>query len=188
MWQGGPVNRFLVTGVSGAGKSSVARQLRAWGHYAVSADADTALCGWTDARGSRVTRPDQPDASWLAAHRWEWDAARLDELVTRATELGVATWWLCGKAANAVQVAGRFDAAFLLEIDRDTMADRMRRPERGNDFGRVGDSLDTALAGYGQFVASWRRFGARSVDASRDVATVAEDLLLAAAMTVLRPR
>jgi hypothetical protein len=46
VWQGGAVNRFLVTGVSGAGKTTVARQLCAWGHHAVSADSDTVLCGW----------------------------------------------------------------------------------------------------------------------------------------------
>ena len=87
-----------------------------------------------------------------------------------------------------MELAGRFDAVFLLEIDQQTMAARMRRPERGNDFGWVGDSLDAALAGYLPFVAGWRRFGARSVDATRDVATVAEDLLLTAAMAVLPPR
>lgn len=67
------------------------------------------------------------------------------------------------------------------------MAGRMQRPERGNDFGRVGDSLDAALAGYRPFVAAWRRFGARSVDATRDMATVADDLLLTAATALRLP-
>ena len=182
------MNHFLVTGVSGAGKSTVARQLRAWGHHALSADADTILCGWHDPQGRRVTRPAHPDSTWLAAHRWEWDPDRLDELITEADELGVPTLWLCGQAANAVDLSGRFDAVFLLDIDEDTMATRMQRPERGNDFGRARDSPDAAVAGYGPFVASWRHFGALSVDATRDLATVAEDLLLTAAMAVLRPR
>jgi broad-specificity NMP kinase len=182
------VNRFLVTGVSGAGKSTVARQLCAWGHHARSADADTALCGWYDGQGRRVTRPTHPDAAWLAGHLWRWDASRLDEIIVEAEQAGARSLWLCGQAANAVELAGRFDAVFLLDIDQQTMAARMQRPERGNDFGRVGDSLDAALAGYLPFVAGWRRFGARSVDATRDVATVAENLLLTAALAVLPPR
>jgi hypothetical protein len=158
------------------------------GHHALSADADTALCGWSDAQGQRVTRPDHPDAAWLAAHTWRWDPARLDELIAEADELGVPSVWLCGQAANAVELADRFDAVLLLEIDQTTMAVRIRNPNRGNDFDRIGASLEVALAGYLPFVANWRRYGARSVDATRDVATVAENLLLTAVMTVLPPR
>jgi hypothetical protein len=38
----------------------------------------------------------------------------------------VPTWWLCGQAANGQDLAGRFDAVFLLEIDQDLVAGRMR--------------------------------------------------------------
>ena len=100
----------------------------------------------------------------------------------------MASLWLCGQAANAVELADRFDAVFLLDVDQQTMAGRIQRPERGNDFGRVGASLDAALSGYGPFVAAWRRIGAHTVDATRDVATVAEDLLATAAMAVPRHR
>jgi hypothetical protein len=182
------VNRFLVTGVSGAGKSTLARQLLAWGHHAISADGDAALCGWYDSQGLRVTRPAHPDAAWLSGHAWRWDPARLDEIIIEADLAGVATLWLCGQAANALELADRFDAVLLLEIDQGTMAGRMRRPERGNDFGRVGDSLDTAVAGFGSFIAAWRRVGALSVDATRDVVTVAEDVLLTGAMATLGRR
>jgi len=188
VWQGESVHRFLVTGVSGAGKSTIARQLHAWGHHALSADADPVPCGWYDTQRRRVTRPAHPDAAWLAAHQWWWDPGRLDEIIAEADQVGAASLWLCGQAGNALELAGRFDAVFLLEIDQRTMAARMQRAERGNDFGRVGDSLDAALAGYLPFVAGWRRFGALSVDATREVAAVAEDLLMTAAMAVLRPR
>ena len=188
VWQGEAVHRLLVTGVSGAGKSTIARQLRAWGHHALSADADTVLCGWYDVQRRRVTRPAHPAAAWLAVHQWEGGPGRLDEIIAEAERVGAASLWLCGQAGNALELAGRFDAVFLLEIDQRTMAARMQRAERGNDFGRVGDSLDVALDGYLPLVAGWRRFGALSVDATRAVAAVAEDLLLTAAMAVLRPR
>jgi hypothetical protein len=146
------------------------------------------LCAWTDAQGRRVLRPVHPDVAWLATHQWRWDPGRLEEIITGAAQCGVATLWLCGQAANAASLAGRFEAVFLLEIDQQTMAARLRHPQRGNDFGRVGDSLDAALAGYLPVVAAWRRFGAPSIDATRDVVTVAEELLMTAAMVVLRQR
>lgn len=111
--------------------------------------------------------PAQPDAAWLAVHAWRWNPARLGEqLIAEAEQFGVASLWLCGQAANALDLVDRFDAVLLLDIDQATMPGRMQRPERGNDFGRVGDSLDAALAGYRPFVAAWRRVGARRVDAT----------------------
>jgi hypothetical protein len=180
------VHAFLVTGVCGAGKSTLARQLRDWGNEALSADADTALCGWADAWGRRVARPACPDAAWLSAHRWVWDPDRLDEIITEARRADAVSLWLCGWAANAVDLADRFDAVFLLEIDQPTMVARLGQPGRGNDFGRVGDSLHAALAEYLPLVAAWRRRGAICIDATRDLVTVAEDLLMGAAMAVLR--
>ena len=112
---------LLVTGVSGAGKSTVARRLSAWGHRALSLDADDRLCSWTDLDGHRVARPEQPDTPWLAAHHWRWDPARLDEIIAQARADGVETLWLCGQAANAGELVDRFDAYFLLEIDQATM-------------------------------------------------------------------
>ena len=100
----------------------------------------------------------------------------------------MASLWLCGQAANAIDLADRFDVVFLLDLDEQTTAGRMQRPERGNDFGRVGASLDAALSAHGPFMVAWRRTGALSIDATRDVATVAEDLLASAALAVLRHR
>jgi hypothetical protein len=64
---GAAVLVFLVTGVSGAGKSTVARRLAAWGHRAISLDADNRLCSWMDVRGFgerfvELARTGWPDA------------------------------------------------------------------------------------------------------------------------------
>ena len=125
MWQGVAVHTFLVTGVSGAGQSTLARRLAGWGHHAVSADGDDRPCAWTAPDGVRVARPHRPDASWLAAHEWRWDNDRLDQIIAEAARLHAPTLWICGWAANAPELAGRVDAVFLLEIDQQTM-----RPHR----------------------------------------------------------
>lgn len=176
---------YLVTGVSGAGKTTAARKLRAWGHEAVSLDADPRLCGWVDHSGQRVDRPAAPGAAWLATHRWVWDVTRLDDLVEEIRQRPVTTAWLCGQAANAIELADRFDAWFLLDIDQQTMRRRIRGDSRGNDFGRVGDTLHAALASHLEFVAAWRRRGAHTVDATQPLDRVVEDLLMAGAQAAL---
>ncbi|RZU51425.1 hypothetical protein EV385_3252 [Krasilnikovia cinnamomea] len=170
---------FLVTGATGAGKSTVVRGLRDRGHRAISLDADPRLCAWTDAAGRRAVRPAAPDAAWLAAHRWSWDPARLDEIVAAevAGDAGPAAW-LCGYAANAAELADRFDTVFLLDIDLETMRHRLR-DRVGNDFGRAGATAEAADTYYREFTHAWRGRGAVTIDASRDAGAVIAQLLTA---------
>lgn len=164
----------------------MARRLCEWGHRAVSLDGDSRLCCWTDRDGGRVTRPALPDANWLANHQWTWDATRLDEIIADARGEGVQTLWLCGQAANALDLADRFHACFLLDIDQQTMRRRLAGSDRGNDFGRVGNTLAIALSSRTTFVAAWRRHGATTIDAAQNLDRVCEDLLMAAAVAALR--
>jgi thymidylate kinase len=167
---------LLVTGVTGSGKSTVARRMAERGHRAVSLDAVPGLCRWTDADGRRVERPADPDAGWLADHRWTWDPARLSAVVADH-RVGAGAAWLCGYAANAADLGDLFDAVFLLVIDDSTMARRIRHRPGGNDFGRAGDTL-LAAAGYAtEFLDSWRERDIVAVDAARPVDDLVGDLL-----------
>jgi hypothetical protein len=178
----------LVTGVSGSGKSAIARRLTAMGRDAISMDADEQLTGWHDtATGLRTPRPDVPDAAWLAGHEWRWNPDRLDAIIADARTRNDALF-LCGLAANGLDLADRFDACLLLEIDRTTMTQRLRDPSRGNVYGRTAASHDHALAAYDTFVASWRRYGAVTIDATEPLDTVAGEVLMSAASALyLRP-
>ena len=178
----------LVTGVSGSGKSAIARRLTAMGRDAISMDADEQLTGWHDtATGQRTARPDVPDAEWLAEHEWRWDPNRLDAIIADARTRNDVLF-LCGHATNGLDLADRFDACLLLEIDRATMTRRLRDPNRGNVYGRTDASHDHALAAYDTFVASWRRYGAVTIDATEPLDTVAGEVLMTAASALyLRP-
>jgi adenylate kinase family enzyme len=176
---------FLVTGPTGAGKSSVARRLQQRGHHALSLDADRQLCAWTDADGHAVVRPAEPDRAWLAGHRWTWDRDRLDAIIAEAAQRRVDVLWLCGYAANALHMVDRFDRTFLLDVSRDTMIRRLRGRRAGNDFGRTEETLSAASTYYREFIGVWRRPGVVKIDAGRDLDRVVEDLLLAAMETAL---
>jgi hypothetical protein len=168
---------YLVTGTSGAGKSTVARRLAAIGHQAVSTDATAGLCGWTDAAGRPAERPDQPDATWLTAHNWSWSASRLDGLIESADP--DRPLWLCGNAANQPDFLDRFDLVFLLELDEATMLRRLDDPARGNDFGRIGDSRALLIAERNRVHAAWRARGAIPIDATQPLNDVIAALLSA---------
>ncbi|WP_412738736.1 hypothetical protein [Krasilnikovia sp. MM14-A1259] len=169
---------FLVTGATGAGKSTLVHTLRDRGHRAISLDADPRLCAWTDAAGHRVESPAEPDAAWLSAHRWSWDPSRLDEIIAAGTG---RLMWLCGYAANAAELAGRFDAVFILDIGVETMRHRLRHRAGGNDFGRTEATLGAAEIYFREFTAAWRDRDAVTVDAAGNPQEVTDRVLAAAA-------
>ena len=141
----------LVTGVSGSGKTAVARELTRLGCAAVSLDSYPGLCGWADADGNPVTRPAEPSLEWLAGHNWVWDASVLTELVAAWRISGDGTVFLTGVSASVAEHASLFDRRVLLKIDAATMLARLANPSRTNDFGRAGatsELLRTQFAGH----------------------------------------
>src|ERR1700722_10927520 len=133
------MSAVLITGSAAAGKSAVAAVLAGRGLTCIDDDEDPFLARFVDSSGAVVTEePDDPDLAWLARHRWEWDPARLDELISAAAP---ATLYLCGGADNELELADRFTRVFLLEIDEPTMLARLDT-RQGNEWGRAGDSRE----------------------------------------------
>jgi hypothetical protein len=95
----------MVTGISGAGKSTVATVLARRGLASIDADNDSLLARFVDGTGAVVAFPAAPDFGWLSRHSWEWNLARLDELIQAAAP---ATLYVCGGADNELELADRF--------------------------------------------------------------------------------
>jgi hypothetical protein len=125
----------LITGMSGAGKSTIAAVLARRGLASIDADEDPLLARSVDSDGTVVDDSPVPDFAWLARHSWAWNPARLDEVIRAA---GPATLYVCGGAANELELADRFTQVFLPELDEPTMLARLDAPSRDNDWGRIG--------------------------------------------------
>jgi len=114
--------------------------------------------------------PEQPDFARLSRHSWEWDPARLDELI-RAAE--PATLYRCGGAGNELELADRFIQVFLLEIDEPAMLARLDA-RQDNEWGRAGDSrvyIRRLLPGYQDRL---RASGAIAIDARQPLDQVVD--------------
>ena len=117
--------------------------------------------------------PAEPGFAWLSRHSWEWDPARLDELILAAAP---ATLYLCGGADNQLELADRFTQVFLLEIDEPTLLARLDT-RQDNEWGRAGDSREyirRLLPGYQDRL---RAFGAIPIDARQTLDQVADAIL-----------
>jgi AAA domain len=168
------MSAVLVTGMSGAGKSTIAEVLARRGLVSVDADDDPLLARSVDSDGNVVEDPSDPDFAWLARHSWAWDPARLDVLIRTAAP---ATLYVCGGAANELELADRFTQMFLLEMDEPTMLARLDAPSRHNEWGRIGDTrehLRRRLPGHQERLQA---FGVIPIDARQPLDQVVDAIL-----------
>jgi ribose 1,5-bisphosphokinase PhnN len=162
-----------VTGVPGAGKSSVRRELIRRGRAALGTDED-GLAAFYRADGSEVPSHEVIDsAEWRLDHIWRLMVARLDELVERQD---VDPIYVCGSVANEGEVWDRFAVVIGLVVDDATLRDRLAN-RSGNSFGKSGDELALALGWnrtYAMDAASW---GVVTVDATGPLEAVVDEVL-----------
>ncbi|WP_327001701.1 AAA family ATPase [Dactylosporangium sp. NBC_01737] len=100
--------RVLVTGMSGAGKTTVLEEVARRGYLTVDTDYD----GWTLADGT-------------------WDAGRMAALLD-----GQATVLVSGTVSNQGRFYGRFDHVVLLSAPLGVLLERVTR-RVGNPYGRT---------------------------------------------------
>jgi len=117
------IQNYLIEGVSATGKTSVCRELRRRGYDAVDGDTDLAYQG--DPETDEPT--DDVPSHWN--HIWSVDRVRA--LVADRTK---PVTFFCGGSRNFTKFQDLFDGVFVLEIDLDTLNQRLdQRPE--DEFG-----------------------------------------------------
>ena len=163
----------MITGCSGAGKTAIAAMLARRGLVSIDADGDPSLARSVDRTGAVVEEPAAPDFAWLSRHSWAWNPARLDELIRAATP---RTLYVCGGAANELELADRFTQMFLLEIDEATMLARIDA-RLDNDWGRIGDTREYLRRFLPGYQARLRAFGAIPIDARQPIDQVVDAIL-----------
>jgi thymidylate kinase len=127
------VKNYLIEGVSGTGKTSVAEELQRRGHHVLHGDRQLALRG-DPLTGEPLSGPPAEalllDPAWVHAHHI-WDENKVRAL---AADRHQPISFFCGGARNVPRFVALFDEVFVLEVDRDTLQRRLdARPE--DEFG-----------------------------------------------------
>lgn len=114
------VKNYLIEGVSCAGKTTVCDELQRRGYHAIHGDRELAYWGNLTTGEPVNGRTSQP-RSWL------WDVEKVKALVADQTH---AATFFCGGSRNSDRFIGLFDELFVLDIDLDTLNQRLAaRPE-----------------------------------------------------------
>jgi thymidylate kinase len=153
---------YLIEGVSGAGKTSVCEELERRGYHAIHGDRELAYQG-----DPRTGEP----LDGFAHENHIWDIEKVEKL---AGDLSHAASFFCGGSRNFGRFIDLFDQVFVLEVDRDTLHQRLcNRPL--NEWGGTSSqrAMIIRLHETGEDIPA----NAVGIDATAPISQVVDDIL-----------
>ncbi|HEX6258917.1 MAG TPA: AAA family ATPase [Candidatus Saccharimonadales bacterium] len=134
---------FIITGISGSGKTTIARQLLERGEVAFDSKINPNLYQFVDAKGNRALSVKLHDEEWRSVYQWSLNETELEALLQKHQD--ATRIFLCGRA-NLSQYWDRADKVFLLKVDRPTLLERLNSESRDNLFAKDRTTQDKLLS------------------------------------------
>jgi predicted ATPase len=134
---------YLIDGVSGAGKTTVATELQRRGYHVIHGDRELVYRG--DPETGELVSPDTdtPTAQWYSEHQI-WDLGTVRSHIANKEE---EITFFCGGSRNFSKFVDLLDGVFILDVDRETMMSRIdeRVAVDPTDFGGTQEERDLIL-------------------------------------------
>jgi thymidylate kinase len=126
------LRNYLIEGVSGAGKTTVAEELQRRGHHVIHGDRVLAYLG-DPVTGEALEWPAESvtDSVRWQHERWIWDVGKVKSAIA---DQGHARSFFCGGSRNHHHFIRLFDGVFVLDIDTETLNQRLAERPR-DEFG-----------------------------------------------------
>ena len=115
------VKNYLITGVSGSGKTAVCTELQRRGFHAIHGDRELAYQGDPET-GTATGGPTREHSALFVSEHHIWHVEKVRTLVANRD---AAVTFFCGGSRNFAKFIALFDGVFILDIDFDTMNRRI---------------------------------------------------------------
>lgn len=160
--------KIYVTGISGSGKTSIARLLSEHGVLAVDIDN---FSHWENKETKERTGWDHDRSDeWYKAHAWVCNIQKLKEAL-ESSEHVVAV----GHASNQEEYLPFFDKSYILRCSPETIIARLMA-RTDNDFGKHPTELERILGWQKGFDSEMIGKGAEPLDAERPLEEIVADI------------
>lgn len=164
------IRNYLIEGVSGTGKTSVATELERRGYHVIHGDRVLAYAG-DPVTGEPLDDSAKSSDPAFAHQHHLWDVKRVKALVA---DQGHPVSFFCGGSRNFHQFIDLFDGVFVLDVDLETLKRRLAgRPE--DEFG--GKAAERELVLRLHATKEDVPENATIIDATRPLGSVVEDIL-----------
>lgn len=168
----------LITAVTGSGKSTVCKVLKAMGYNSVDIEDVPGLFSLVDEKtGLPMPKHDNSDVNLVKRGDWICDKKKLKELVSR--EKSGRTFY-CGAATNYEEIWDVFDRVIILTVSNKTTLERLKTRKLG-EFGNSQEVRDWVLTWKQWLESEWIEAGAQSVSAEESPSEVAKKIIAAVA-------
>lgn len=136
------ISNYLIEGVSGTGKTSVATELERRGYHVIHGDRELACKGDPQTGEPLDEEAIRGRADFTFGHRHHvWPVEKVRALMADKSR---AATFFCGGSRNSHQFIELFDAVFVLDVDRQTLRKRLEnRPD--DEFGGRPEERDFVL-------------------------------------------
>jgi shikimate kinase len=173
------VSLVFVTGISGAGKSTVCVALQERGYEAHDMDLE-GNAAWihreTGRRWPPEQRPDTAAPDWFEQYEWRVVPEKIEALAERARDRLI---FVVGMATNAHEMWHLFSRVIFLSIDEPTLRRRLAS-RTTNDFGKTPNELAAIVELHEFAERQHRQAGAKMIDATLPPDRVVDAVLEAA--------
>lgn len=127
------IRNYLIEGVSGTGKTTVAEELQRRGHHVIHGDRELAYRGNPET-GEPLDEPPHDSAADGVAWGHEHHIWPVDKVKSLVADQRYAKSFFCGGSRNFDHFIDLFDEVFILDVDPATLSRRLAaRPE--DEFG-----------------------------------------------------
>ncbi len=166
---------ILITGISGAGKSTTSHKLRELGYtaYDMEDDFDGLFTMLDKKTGQPMIDHDNTDLQKVQNIDWICDVNKLRRIIEN--EKSELTFY-CGSASNIDEILPLFNIVILLAVSSKVARQRLTT-RQSNDFGRTKEIQDWLMSFQETWEQTMKDKGAIVIDADQELDVVASEII-----------
>jgi shikimate kinase len=168
---------IYITGIAGAGKSEVYKELSVRGLKVYGTDEDQLAGFYDNESGKRLENPpgsaQDRTPEWRAEHTYKLGREVVKGLKQESADQDI---FLCGVVANEEEFLDLFDHLIALVVDNDTLRSRIAA-RTNNNFGKVPHEVDSIMEWQASTQEYYARYNYIQIDATQPITQVVDVIL-----------